>query len=207
MGDDRLKGLAAKVYERHSEALDFIFEHRPRTGSLVDAVAQAVRGLDGLVVDTEGTSTLRFAPVRWDGGLTFKSDTGWTQSGRGFLFEVKSFPKQPGRVLLSLIMGPGDLVYREAMYAAAQGRPEIFTGLQKPMGKFYSTIFSRQLLSVAQAANMTFEAQRNNLLLAFSDFQGEKLLKLIDSVMEIDAEIATRVSAPSRAGDNVTEGG
>lgn len=60
--DANLRSLAAKLYERHAEALDYIFASRPRATGLIDVVTQQVRGCEGLIVDSEGVSTLRFAP-------------------------------------------------------------------------------------------------------------------------------------------------
>jgi hypothetical protein len=188
--DDQLRTLAARLYERHAEALDFIFESRPRKASLLELVAQRVRLIEGLLVDTDGVSSLRFAPEQWDAGLSFRVDAKkWTRSGRGLLFEVKTFNNKPGRVNLSLILGPGDPMYREAFYSAAQRRPELFTGLVKPMGQQYCTVFSKDLLTAEKAATITAEAQANNVALAWSEFQGVILPQLIDAALEIDAEI------------------
>lgn len=188
--DADLRLLAARLYERHTEALDFIFESRPRQASLVELVAQRVRSIAGLAVDTDGTSMLRFVPEQWDTELTFQIDpTKWTRSGRGLLFEVKSFNNKPGRINLSLVLGPGDPAYRGAFYQAAQRRPDLFTGLVKPMGQQFSTVFSRDLMTAERAATIGAEAQRNNVTLAWSDFQSATLPRLIDAVLEIDAEI------------------
>lgn len=188
--DAQLRALAAKLYERHAEALDFIFESRPRKASLVEIVAQRVRSIDGLTVDTDGTSMLRFAPEQWDAELSYRIDPKkWTRSGRGLLFEVKSFNSKPGRINLSLVLGPGDHSYREAFYQAAQRRPDLFTGIVKPMGQQFSTVFSRDLMTAERAATIGAEAQANNVALAWSDFQGETLPRLIDAALEIDREV------------------
>ncbi|WP_448662819.1 PD-(D/E)XK nuclease family protein [Sphingomonas sp. CJ20] len=194
--DEYLRGLAARLYERHAEALDFIFESRPRQASLVELVGQRVRSIEGLTVDTDGISMLRFAPDRWDAELSLRIDKKkWTRSGRGLLFEVKSFNSKPGRINVSLILGPGETEYREAFYRAAQARPELFTGLVKPMGLQFSTVFSRDLLTAEKAATIGAEAQANNVSLAWSNFQGETLPLLITASLEIDAAISD-----SRAG-------
>lgn len=189
--DEHLRSLAAKLYERHAEALDFIFASRPRATGLIDVVAQQVRGCDGLLVDSEGVSTLRFAPETWDAGLSFRADSSeWSKTGRGILFEVKTYPAKPGRLNVSLIVGPGGQERRRAIYEAARARPELFVGLVKPMGMKWVTIFSRDLLTPERAAKMSAEQQANNLRLAWSEFQAEVLPGLIEAVLEIDAEAA-----------------
>lgn len=189
--DDHLRGLAAKLYERHREALDFIFESRPQAGNLIEFIAQRVRSTDGLIIDTDGPSMLRFLPEQWEGRLTHKSDPkDWSRTGRGLLFEVKRDSARSGRLMLSLVMGPGDAAHRAALYEGAKGRPDVFVGLVKPMGVKWSTIFSRDLMTAKLAETLTAEQQESNVSLAWSDFQGTTLPALIPAVLEIDEEIA-----------------
>lgn len=189
--DEHLRGLAAKLYERHKEALDFIFESRPETGNLVEFIARRVRSTEGFIVDTEGPSMLRFLPMQWERNLTHKSDPkDWTRSGRGLLFEVKRDSAKPGRLLLSLVIGPGDAGNRTALYEGAKRQPELFVGLVKPMGGKWSTIFSRDLMTSKLAETLTAEQQEANVGLAWSDFQSTTLPVLIDAILGIDREIA-----------------
>jgi hypothetical protein len=195
--DAHLRSLAAKLYERHAEALDFIFESRPRPAGLVDIIGQRVGACEGLTIDSQGVSTLRFAPDRWDEQLSYQIDRKeWSRTGRGLLFEVKSFTQRPGRLNISLIIGPGDSVYRQSLYDAARARPALFTGLVKPMYPKFCTIFSRDLLTAERAETMSAEAQATNLGLAWSDFQAMTLMQLIDAVLEMDAEITSPPSGP-----------
>ncbi|MDQ0839185.1 PDDEXK-like family protein [Sphingomonas faeni] len=188
--DEKLRGLAAKLYERHTEALDFIFASRPRTAGLVDVVGQEVRACGGLSMDSEGGSLMRFSVDRWDACDIFRIDPKeWSKTGRGLLFEVKSYAAKPGRLNISLIIGPGDQAYRKALHEAARARPGQFTGLTKSIGAKWVTIFSRDLLTAERAASMSAEAQTGNLRLAWSDFQATTLIGLIEAVLEMDAAI------------------
>ena len=56
-------------------------------------------------------------------------------------------------------------------------------------GRPWVTIFSRDLLTPAQAKNLTFEAQASNVSFASSDFQGRTLQSLIDAVLAIDEQL------------------
>lgn len=189
--DDHLRGLAAKLYERHREALDFIFDSRPQTGNLVEFIAQRVRSMDGIIVDTDGPSMFRFLPAQWEGTLTHKCDLkDWSRTGRGLLFEVKRDSARPGRLMLSLVIGPGKATDRAALYEGAKSRPDLFVGLVKPMGVKWCTIFSRDLMTAKLAENLTAEQQEANADLAWSDFQGTTLPTLIQAVLEIEQEIA-----------------
>src|SRR5204863_11081 len=103
--DEHLKSLAAKLYERHAEALDFIFASKPRTAGLVDVIAEQVSNVDGLIVDSSGSGLLRFSTASWDDKLSYRiAPKDWSKTGRGLLFEVKSYANKPGRLNISLII-------------------------------------------------------------------------------------------------------
>ena len=187
--DNKLRELAARLYERHAEALDFIFESRPQQAGILAALTSRIETAAGLVVDSQSPNCLRLLPKAWDGVLkTVRCDpTLWTRSGRGILFEVKTYPATPGRVNVSLIIGPAAPDGRIRLYEAAKANPELFTGIVKPMGAKWATIFSRDLLTSAQAKGLTLEQQVNNVLLGWSDFQGDALPKITQAVVDIDA--------------------
>lgn len=191
--DDRLRALALTLYERHKEAFDFIFECRPEPRSLLTVARECVQGVEGLIVDSAGSNLFRFLPAVWDERLTtIKGDPKrWSKTGRGILFEVKTYGNAPGRVNIALILGPGDPTVRSRVYKTAARQPDLFVGLVKPMGDQWATIFSRDLLTQTQAKNLSFEAQANNISLGWSDFQGRTLQRLIDAVLGIDEQLAT----------------
>ncbi len=72
----------------------------------------------------------------------------------------------------------------------ATANPQLFKGLVKPMGAQWSSIFSRDFLTATQAKGLSFEAQEDNVRLAWSDFQGEQLGALIKGVLDIDQQLA-----------------
>lgn len=189
--DDQLRALAVSLYERHKEAFEFIFECRPEPQSLLTVLRARVQDVQGLVVDSSGSNLFRFFPQVWDERLRYiKGDaTRWSKTGRGILFEGKIYADNPGRVNIALILGPGDAEMRSSVYQAAASQPRLFTGLVKPMGAQWATIFSRDLLKPTQAKGLTFETQEHNVGLGWSDFQGQTLQQLIDAILTIDQQL------------------
>ena len=187
--DERLRELAAQLYERHSEALEFIWECRLQQGGLLEALQDRVESVSGLTIESRGANILRFIPDAWDQSLNsiHCDPTLWTRSGRALLFEIKTFTSTPGRVNLSLVLGPAPADARVAFYDAARAQPELFIGLVKPMGAKWASIFSMELLTSAQAKDLSLDQQAQNASLAWSDFQGTILPKLIKAVLDIDA--------------------
>ena len=191
MQDEQLNSLAAKLYERHKEALDFIFLNRPKAAGLLDIITDLIGGCVGLVADSRAPNNLRFSVEQWDEALSFRVDKDkWSKTGRGILFEAKTYAQRPGRLNLSLMIGPGDQTCRKRFYEAAQARPELFVGRVKPMGEQFAAIYSHDLLTAEAAENMSAEAQAANVRFAWSEFQGVTLPQLIDAILQIDAEIA-----------------
>lgn len=190
--DEQLKSLATRLYERHKEAFDFVFENMPRPANLLDVVRARAESCGGLAIDSATPSNFRFVPEQWDAELqNLRCDpTQWTKSGRGILFEAKVYADKPGRVNISLIVGPAVAPDREFFYKAARDRPELFAGLVKPMGQKWAAIYSKDLLTAAQAKSMAYEAQATNVSLAWSDFQGTILPELISAILEIDADLS-----------------
>jgi hypothetical protein len=189
--DEKLRALAVTLYERHKEAFEFIFECRPEPNTLLTVGRNCVLGVGGLLIDSDVTNCVRFAPQKWDDKLkNIKGDsTKWSKTGRGLLFEIKTYTNIPGRVNVSLLLGPGDTDIRKRVYEAARSKPDLFKGLVKPMGVQWATIFSRNLLTSDQAKGQTFEAQEFNVRAAWSDFQGSQLGSPISTILEIDGQL------------------
>lgn len=189
--DEKLRALAVTLYERHKEALEFIFECRPEPNSLLTVARKCVLGVEGLLVDSNVTNCVRFVPKLWDEQLkVIEGDPSkWSKTGRGLLFEIKTYTNTPGRVNVSLVLGPGDANIRKRLYEAARSKPHLFKGLVKPMGVQWATIFSRDLLTTNEAKGQTFEAQEFNVRAAWSNFQGNQLASLISTILEIDKQL------------------
>jgi len=186
--DDDLRELALRLYERHREAFEFVFEARPQPRGLLDVMQGCIKGVEGLAEDRHGTNILRFFPANWDELFdAFQcSPTKWTRTGRGLLFEIKAAPT--GRIHIALILGPCESEVRKLVYAEALKRP-VFKGVAKPMGLQWATIYSRDLLTSAQAQNMEFEAQSFAVQAAWSDFHSHDLMPLIAEIEAIAKQI------------------
>jgi hypothetical protein len=190
--DERLRALALVLYERHKEAFEFIFGCRPEPQSLLTVARQQVLSVQGLVEDKSSGNIFRFLPAVWNERLTtIKGDpTQWTRTGRGILFEIKTYADTPGRVNVALILGPGDPNVRTRVYQAVAAQPKLFTGLVKPMGTKWATIFSRDLLTSNQAKNLSFEHQSTSVVFQWSEFQAQALQALTNAVLAIDEHLA-----------------
>lgn len=191
--NDELRALALRLYDRHREAFDFIFEVRPQPQSILEIIKPKIFESGDLIEDRSIQSIIRFLPGTWDakmGSIRCK-DAVWTTTGRGLLFEIK-VNTATGRVTVALIVGPIDRNLRSQIYRMASNNGSIFKGISKPMGKLYSTIFSRELLSSALANRLDFEQQCTHTTLAWSDFKETELPALLEAVEDIVADLLTK---------------
>ena len=65
MEDDTLRNLAVKLYERHADALDFIFKCKPQGTSLLPIAQTLVEKTPGLKQDRHSSTIFRFFPTKW----------------------------------------------------------------------------------------------------------------------------------------------
>ncbi len=87
MEDSEIARLCRDIYKKHKQALDLIYSHRPDETAVVSERMKELIGESGeFVIDTDSKSTIRFAPVAWEGIVMLKEGSGWTLSGRMLLF-------------------------------------------------------------------------------------------------------------------------
>ena len=192
--DENLKRLAVQIYERHKEALDFIFDCRPEPGNLLGTVRDLIGKTPRLALDRQVVSIARFAPEEWTdiGPLNACSRELWTKSGRNVLFEVNSFKTEAydfsDRILLSLILGPSALAVREHFFSAARANPSLFSGAGTLIGKSWTTLFSKELLTKNAAAGMDDEQKITALTATWNTFVNDELPKLTEALAEFSKQ-------------------
>jgi hypothetical protein len=188
--DQVLRTLALKIYERHADAIDFIFKCRPEATGLLP-IAQALAEKDpSLVQDRHGSTIARFVPKKWLGVPALNSCPldRWTKTGRNLIFEIKSFKSEgefSDRILLSLILGPSESKLRQHIFDSARKRPEIFLGAGKSIGQSWVTIYSRELLSAVAAENMEGAEKQETIVQNWSEFVAQDLPRLTDESLRI----------------------
>jgi hypothetical protein len=186
--DEDLQRLAQQIYERHKEALDFIFESRPQQ-NLLGLVSSLLEGQGDLIPDRHSNTLRRFAHASWANvpELNCSPPEAWTRTGRNVLFEVQGWNAGPwaDRVIIALYDGPAPGEIRERIYVGAMARPNVFKGIVKPMGRQWARIYLRELLTPAKAANMEMEEKKVAIQTGWETFINEDLPQLVTAVIEI----------------------
>lgn len=189
--DERLSELALKVFERHREALDFIAECSLKANGVLSVIEQHIANAPDLVRD-KGKSIVRFLPEEWCQLAALACAGGkWTGTGRGLLFEIKTYKGRRGRVNLSLILGPCEPDVRLAIFNMATENREIFVGCSKSIGAQYATLFSRDLMTAELAATLPDAEQLRIALKALDDFLENDLTAISEAIAKLDSNFTS----------------
>lgn len=128
VSDSEIAELCRKIYNKHSSALDLIFEHRPDLQSELAEFLKTLIHKDAelhkLVLDDSPKKYIRFADIELDKFPAQRSAHNWTSSKRVLLFEFFNFPNN---LSLVLDIGPGDIEsVRRSLYEMSQKNLHIF---------------------------------------------------------------------------------
>ena len=143
VGESEIDKLCTRIYNKHRQALEMLFERRPdRQADIRALLEQSIKSDPAFELDASSKAYIRFAPVSWT-SPHLRTGTGWTKSGRILLFQ---FDNLPDSLRLYLIMGPGDPSVRSRIWETVRSQTNpIFSGsttLQK-----WCIIFQLDLLS------------------------------------------------------------
>lgn len=116
VGDSEVAQLCRDIYRKHRQALDLIYEHRPRfTQTLIDFLK-----VDPAVVfkaSPKRGGHIQFTVPEWD--LEELYTPSWIPSKRVLLFQFNNNTDTTGRLELCLLVGSGDSELRTKLIARA----------------------------------------------------------------------------------------
>ncbi|NOZ55674.1 MAG: PD-(D/E)XK nuclease family protein [Calditrichaeota bacterium] len=175
VSDSEIAELCRRIYRRHKQALDLIFEHRP---DLHWDIAEYLKGLIedqrdvGFVLDHSNKSYVRCALLEWDEVGVLKRGRGWTPTGRILLFE---FRNSSNRLTLNLVIGPGPDPIRQILHQTALRHPRIFRGVSKRLYPKWTTIYKAAFLRGEDYEESDFEVLTDKIDKAWKKFLTDDL--------------------------------
>ncbi len=144
MSESEIADLCKRIYQKHQQALDLIYEYRPdRQSEIQGYLEDLIREKPTLVIDHSSKSYVRFALKEWDTPLLLEG-SGWTRSGRILLFE---FTNAAYSLKLRLYIGPGPEETRRRLFEIAQHNRQVFMPSLKTLYSKWTTIFLKPWLS------------------------------------------------------------
>jgi hypothetical protein len=144
VSESEIAELCRRIYQKHKQALDLIFDHRPdQQATLREFLETLIKENPELLPDFSNKQCVRFTSKNWE-SFKLRSGQGWTRSGRILLFECQNLPDS---LKVKLIIGPGPKEVREKILQLALDNQPPFRPLVKYLNKQYNEIFARSFLS------------------------------------------------------------
>lgn len=143
VGDSELENICREIYYKHQKALDLIFEYKPDIYSEIASYLGSLIGANpDLINDISTKNYVRFTTKKFD-NLIEKKGKEWTTTQRILLFEIQI---KNEKVVLKLIIGPGDEGIRQKLYDVAINNSDVFKGLFGALTPKWTQIYSKELL-------------------------------------------------------------
>jgi len=142
VSDSEIAELCQRIYKKHQQALDLIYEHRPdRQATIWSFCKNLIKQTIDLIPDSAPKRYIRFIPKAWDFSI-LREGQGWTSSNRILLFQ---FNNEPDSLNLTLVVGPGSQEIRQKLFEMGQRDPFRISHINLPP-KWFS-IYSYSILN------------------------------------------------------------
>ncbi|WP_173915970.1 PD-(D/E)XK nuclease family protein [Halobacillus sp. Marseille-Q1614] len=175
VGDEELERVCREIYYKHKKALDLIFEYKPDIYSdIAKDLKELIKQEPELILDTSSKSYTRFSTKEID-TLIEKKGNGWTSSKRILLFE---FQNRNNKLVLKLIIGPGDQAIRQKIYEVIKNNKSSFRGKLGKHNNQYTTIYTREFLPKSFEEETNYEDALKKISSKFIDFLNHDLISI-----------------------------
>jgi hypothetical protein len=183
VSESEIAELCRRIYRKHQQALDLVFDHRPdQQSTLREFLETLIKARPELVLDSSAKQHIRFASMNWE-TPRLKSGQGWTPSGRMLLFEFQNFQDS---LNLKLIIGPGPQDIRQKLLEIALAKQPPFKPLAKFLNEKYNQIFAHGFLSAKSYADTNDEELENKIRDHWEHFIQNDLPGVINSIGSAD---------------------
>lgn len=183
VSESEIEQLSRKIYRKHKQALDLIYEYRPdQQESIREILETLIKSDPQLTLDHCSKSYIRFGVVRWDVPLLMQGD-GWTRSKRILLFE---FTNSPDRLALKFIIGPGPVETRQKLFDLAVENKPFLKPSFNALGKSFSTIYSHEYLSSKAYENNDLDEMEETIKKKWAQFVASDIGKIHDILKPAD---------------------
>jgi len=144
VSESEISELCHRIYNKHKQALDLIYEHRPdRLQTVRELLEEWIKRNENLELDHCSKSYVRFIPKRLDTAI-LRQGSGWTGSGRILLFEADN---DPDRLTIRVTIGPGPADTRRRLFDMAVAKQPPFRVSNAKLSDRWNTIVAHKLLT------------------------------------------------------------
>jgi len=184
VGNGEIEDICRKIYSKHQKALDLIFEYKPDLELEVNEyLSELLPKKSNLILDFSTKRYIRFTSKVLDNKVK-KLSKEWTKSGRILLYEFDNY----GRLQLNLVVGHGDLDYREKIRNFCLNRSDLFNTIKKGSNNkwpksAWPRVFSKEILSKKEYEEGDLESIKSKIENIFEKFFNNEM-KEIDRYFE-----------------------
>jgi len=165
--------ICKQIYKKHQQALDLIFQYKPDLQQEIKEHLESImKESDATIEDISTKTYIRFTTPTLDNLIERKSE-GWTQTKRILLFELDN---SENRLLLKLIIGPGDNNYRNRLLEFFRRDQKFYKRAHLELRKMYHTVHTKEFLGKSDYENNESEDLKSKI--------GEKFNKFIKGDLE-----------------------
>lgn len=181
MPGSEIEEICKKIYQKHQQALDLIFEYKTDVDSEVSEIVQdLVRKHDNLILETASRSTTRFTSKTLD-DVVPKKGQGWVPSNRILLFEFYTYNR---RGALKLYIGPGDSEIRNKLYEIAGIDTRLFNPSYRKLYPKWLAIYKKEFLKTKDYEQSGTVGLRASISGKFEAFISEDLPKIEKHIVD-----------------------
>jgi len=174
VGESEIERLCKQIYNKHQRALDLIYEYRPdQQAEISDFLCELIKSDSRFELDHKTKSYIQFIPRAWD-SPRLKRGNGWTRSGRILMLQFNNFQQS---LKLVIVLGPGPDADRESLFEEISQNEPPFKRSLKALGKFWSTVYTRNFLSKSSCQNKSTEELHAEIMQRWQDFIQNELPK------------------------------
>lgn len=200
MVESELSELARKIYNRHRNAFDYIFEQRPNPWQAVKAkIMDRISALTAYKVDpsTDRSVDVRLQPKSWyDTQKCLNIGTGWKSAKSDAFILCKLSPDKTRRkARLQLILGPGPADVREKILKALR-LANVLQGTPAPKWTAVMTSKWRHITEEDDTIGGV-EKWSQDLIKDLDDFATDQVPRIEDALRQVFGEPTSHIVAAS----------
>jgi hypothetical protein len=167
VGSSEVEKIAKEIYKKHKRALDIIFQYKPDIYSDISGYLQGkLKDQKNIIFDSSAKTLIRFTTTEIDTKVE-QIGEGWTKSKRILLFE---FSLYDFRVVLRLIIGPGDSDSRKEFHDFFLKDKKIFKLADRKVGTKFYTVYQKEFLHKRDFEDDDSEVMQKKLEKKFNEF-------------------------------------
>ena len=175
MPKSEIEEICKKIYQKHQQALDLIFQYKPDTESEVSEIIQDIIKSHGeLILDSAGKTVIRFTTKHLD-DLIPKKGEGWGTGNRILMFEFDNYDK---KLVLRLYIGPGDNALRNKLHNIAKENTKLFNKSDRKLGSKWLAIYQKEYLKTSDYEESDVVDLKEDLSKKINSFTTDDLLKI-----------------------------